>query len=119
MAALLDCCTNFFKQWGLEITAVDTRDSSAIESAIQPNTKAIYFEPITNPLLRVTSVENVAQIAQKHDLLTIVDNTFLSPYYLKPIPLGADIVVHSATKYLSGHSDVSAGAVITANKKIK
>ena len=108
----------FFKQWGLEITAVDTRDSRAIESAIQPNTKAIYFEPITNPLLRVTSVENVAQIAQKHDLLTIVDNTFLSPYYLKPIPLGADIVVHSATKYLSGHSDVSAGAVITANKKL-
>lgn len=108
----------FFKQWGLEIAAVDTRDLQAVEKAIQSNTKAIYFEPITNPLLRVTNVKSIAEIAKKHGLLTIVDNTFLSPYYLQPLSLGADIVIHSATKYLSGHSEVSAGAVITATKEL-
>ena len=102
----------FFARWGLSITAVDTRDLAAIEGAIRPNTKAIYFEPVTNPLLQVTSVSDVAQLAHQHQLLTIVDNTFLSPYLLRPLTLGADVVIHSATKYLSGHSDVSAGAVI-------
>lgn len=66
----------FFARWGLEITAVDTRDPQAIEAAIQDNTKAIYFEPVTNPLLQVTSVRQVAVIAKQHGLLTIVDNTF-------------------------------------------
>lgn len=108
----------FFERWGLEITAVDTRDLQAVEEAIQPNTKAIYFEPITNPLLQVTVVKDVATLAHKHNLLTIVDNTFLSPYLLRPLELGADIVVHSATKYLSGHSDVSAGAVIVNDQQL-
>ena len=90
----------FFERWGLKITAVDTRNLAAIEAAIQPNTKAIYFEPVTNPLLQVTSVQKVAALAQQHHLLTIVDNTFLSPYLLQPLTLGADIVIHSATKYL-------------------
>lgn len=108
----------FFARWGLSITAVDTRDTAAITNAIRPNTKAIYFEPVTNPLLQVTSIKKVATIAHKHNLLTIVDNTFLSPYLLRPLSLGADIVIHSATKYLSGHSDVSAGAVIVANKEL-
>lgn len=102
----------FFAQWGLEVTAVDTRDLRAVEGAIRPNTKAIYFEPVTNPLLQVTPVHAVADLAHRHQLLTIVDNTFLSPYLLQPLRLGADIVIHSATKYLSGHSDVSAGAVV-------
>lgn len=101
----------FFARWGLEITAVDTRDLAAVERAIKPNTKAVYFEPVTNPLLQVTSVRAVARLAHQHRLLTIVDNTFLSPYLLRPLTLGADIVIHSATKYLSGHSDVSAGVV--------
>lgn len=108
----------FFAKWGLKITAVDTRDIDAVENAIQPNTKAIYFEPVTNPLLQVTSVERIATLAHHHHLLTIVDNTFLSPYLLQPIPLGADIVIHSATKYLSGHSDISAGAVIVKDQKL-
>lgn len=108
----------FFERWGLTITAVDTRDLVAIEKAIQPNTKAIYFEPVTNPLLEVTSISKVAQLAHQHNLLTIVDNTFLSPYLLRPLTLGADIVIHSATKYLSGHSDISAGAVIVKDKVI-
>lgn len=108
----------FFHRWGLEITAVDTRNTAAIERAIRPNTKGIYFEPITNPLLQVTSVKAVARLAKRHHLLTIVDNTFLSPYLLRPLTQGADIVIHSATKYLSGHSDVSAGAVIVKGKEL-
>lgn len=108
----------FFERWGLTITAVDTRDLGTIEKAIRPNTKAIYFEPVTNPLLQVTSITEVAQLAHQHNLLTIVDNTFLSPYLLRPLTLGADIVIHSATKYLSGHSDISAGAVIVKDEAI-
>lgn len=108
----------FFARWGLSITAVDTRDPAAITQAIRPNTKAIYFEPVTNPLLQVTSIQQMAKLAHQHHLLTIVDNTFLSPYLLRPLTLGADIVVHSATKYLSGHSDVSAGAVVIANQAL-
>lgn len=108
----------FFARWGLSITAVDTRDLNAVENAIQDNTKAIYFEPITNPLLEVSSVKDLADLAHRHHLLTLVDNTFLSPYLLQPLELGADIVIHSATKYLSGHSDISAGAVIVKDPKL-
>lgn len=108
----------FFKRWGLEVTLVDTRDLNAIEKAIKPNTKAIYFEPITNPLLQVSSIPQIASLAKKHHLLTLVDNTFLSPYLCQPLTLGADIVIHSATKYLAGHSEVSAGAVIVKNEAL-
>ncbi|MFR4968437.1 trans-sulfuration enzyme family protein [Lactobacillus kalixensis] len=108
----------FFKQWGLEISAVDTRNLTAIESAIKANTKAIYFEPITNPLLQVSSIKKIADLVHQYNLLTIVDNTFLSPYLLKPLDYGADIVIHSATKYLSGHSDVSAGAIIVKDQEL-
>lgn len=103
---------NYFLRWGLEVTAVDTRKPEEIRAAIRANTKAIYFEPLTNPLLQVTSVKQIAALAQKYGLLTIVDNTFLTPYLQQPLKLGADIVIHSATKYLSGHSDVSAGIVV-------
>lgn len=108
----------FFSRWGLEITAVDTRDLAAVAAAIKPNTKAIYFEPVTNPLLQVTPISAVAKLAHQHSLLTIVDNTFLSPYLLRPLEHGADIVIHSATKYLSGHSDVSAGVVTVKDQEL-
>lgn len=108
----------FFARWGIEITAVDTRNLAAIKQAIRPNTKAIYFEPVTNPLLQVTPVQAVANLAHRYHLLTIVDNTFLSPYFLRPLDLGADMVIHSATKYLSGHSDVSAGVITVNNKQL-
>ncbi|GEO63612.1 trans-sulfuration enzyme family protein [Companilactobacillus nantensis] len=108
----------FLKRWQLEFTAVDTQNPAEIEAAIKPNTKAIYFESFTNPLLHVTSVKATAKVAQKHHILTIVDNTFLSPYLQRPLDLGADIVIHSATKYLSGHSDVIAGMVVTKDKKL-
>ncbi|GMA67168.1 cystathionine gamma-synthase [Leuconostoc gelidum subsp. gelidum] len=101
------------KRQGLTFTIIDTRDLNAVENAIQDNTKAIYFETPTNPLLRITDVQAISQIAQQHQLLSIVDNTFASPYIQKPIVLGADIVVHSASKYLGGHSDLIAGLVIT------
>lgn len=108
----------FFKRWNLEFTAVDTQNSEEIEAAIRPNTKAIYFESFTNPLLHVTSVKKTAEVAKRHNLLTIVDNTFLSPYLQRPLDLGADIVIHSATKYLSGHSDVIAGMAVAKDAKI-
>lgn len=104
---------DFFKRWQLEFTEVDTQDLKAVEAAIQPNTKAIYFETFSNPLLKVTSVKAIAKIARAHDCLTIVDNTFLTPYLQRPLDLGADLVIHSATKYLGGHSDVIAGIVVT------
>ncbi|WP_195701946.1 trans-sulfuration enzyme family protein [Companilactobacillus futsaii] len=108
----------FFKRWQIGFTAVDTQNLDEIRQAIKSNTKAIYFESFTNPLLHVTSVAGVSKVAKANNLLTIVDNTFLSPYLQRPLDLGADIVVHSATKYLSGHSDVIAGIAIAKDKDI-
>jgi cystathionine beta-lyase len=108
----------FFKRWQIEFTAVDTQNLDEIRQAIKPNTKAIYFESFTNPLLHVTSVAGVSKVAKANNLLTIVDNTFLSPYLQRPLNLGADVVIHSATKYLSGHSDVIAGIAVAKDKDI-
>lgn len=108
----------FFKRWQIEFTAVDTQNLDEIRQAIKPNTKAIYFESFTNPLLHVTSVAGVSKVAKANNLLTIVDNTFLSPYLQRPLNLGADIVIHSATKYLSGHSDVIASIAVAKDEDI-
>jgi Cystathionine beta-lyases/cystathionine gamma-synthases len=108
----------FFERWQIECTAVDTQNPAEIKAAIQPNTKAIYFESFTNPLLHVTSVKAASQVMKKHGLLTIVDNTFLTPYLQRPLDLGADIVIHSATKYLAGHSDVIAGVAVAKTKEL-
>ncbi|TWT03456.1 bifunctional cystathionine gamma-lyase/homocysteine desulfhydrase [Planomicrobium sp. CPCC 101079] len=99
-------------RFGLEFTFVDTGDLTAVEAAVQENTKAIFIETPTNPLLKVTDIEAVAKFAKSKNLLTIVDNTFMTPYLQNPIKLGADIVLHSATKYIGGHSDVVAGLVV-------
>lgn len=109
---------DYFVPLGLTITTVDIQNIAAIEKAVTPNTKAIYFETIDNPLLHVASVKQIAKIAQAHTLLTIVDNTFLTPYLQQPLDLGADIVIHSATKYLSGHGDVLAGLVVAKDEEI-
>lgn len=106
------------KRFGLEFTVVDTRDLKAVESAVQENTKAIYLETPTNPLLHVSDIQAISEIAKRYDLKTIVDNTFATLYNQNPLTLGADIVVHSATKYLGGHSDVVAGLAITNDEKI-
>ncbi|MBO9130438.1 bifunctional cystathionine gamma-lyase/homocysteine desulfhydrase [Bacillus sp. 165] len=105
-------------RFGLEHTFVDTTSLENIINAIQENTKAIYIETPTNPLLKVTDVEEVAVLAKQRGLLTIVDNTFLTPYWQTPLSLGADIVLHSATKYLGGHSDVVAGVVAVNNEQL-
>ncbi|KUP05800.1 cystathionine gamma-synthase [Bacillus coahuilensis m2-6] len=105
-------------RFGIESTFVDTSDLATIENEIKPNTKAIYIETPTNPLLKVTDIKGASDIAKKHSLLTIVDNTFSTPYWQNPIELGADIVLHSATKYLGGHSDVVAGLVVVNSKEL-
>ena len=99
---------------GVEFTRVDCSSADTdIEGLIKDNTKAIYVETPTNPMMRVIDIQKVAEIAKKHNLLLIVDNTFLSPYFQNPLDLGADIVIHSGTKFLGGHNDTIAGFVVT------
>ncbi|AIE60827.1 bifunctional cystathionine gamma-lyase/homocysteine desulfhydrase [Bacillus methanolicus] len=105
-------------RFGIDSTFVDTSSLENIEKEIKPNTKAIYIETPTNPLLKITDIASASEIAKKHHLLTIVDNTFSTPYWQQPLNLGADIVLHSATKYLGGHSDVVAGLVVVNSDKL-
>ena len=109
-----------FNRWGLVSYPVDTQDLRELEHAIgghgeQAPAKAVYFETLTNPLLQVNDVHAIAEIAHKYGAIVIVDTTFVTPYLQQPLDLGADIVIHSATKYLAGHSDVVAGLVAVAN----
>ncbi len=108
--------THIYQKFGIQITYVDTTQVSVIEDAISPKTKLIWIESPTNPTLKISDIEAIGKIAKKHDILLCVDNTFATPILQKPLDLGADIVVHSATKYLGGHSDLIAGAVITKTK---
>lgn len=101
------------KKNGLKVDYADTSDLAAIRSLIRPETKAIYIETPTNPMMQVTDIAAVCEIAKNLNLLVIVDNTFLTPYYQRPLVLGADIVIHSGTKYLSGHNDTLAGFLVT------
>ena len=101
-----------FKQFGLEYGIVDTSDSTAIEAAITDDVRAILIESPANPLMTVTDIAAVSALAKAHGILTLVDNTFMTPYLQRPLALGADIVIHSATKYLGGHSDLVAGLVV-------
>ncbi|KIQ94517.1 Cystathionine gamma-lyase [Anoxybacillus thermarum] len=110
--------TKVLNRLGIASTFVDTSDLSNIEAHIQRNTKAIYIETPTNPLLKITDIQGASAIAKRHGLLMIVDNTFSTPYWQTPIALGADIVIHSATKYLGGHSDVVAGLVVVNNEQL-
>ncbi len=103
-----------WKRYGLTFTYVDASDASKVKAAILPNTKMIWVETPTNPLLRLCDIKAIAAVAKEKKLITVVDNTFASPYLQNPLALGADIVVHSVTKYLGGHSDVIGGAVITS-----
>jgi len=104
--------------YGLEFSFVDTSDIGNVERALRPTTKMVFVETPTNPMLRLTNLATLADLCKKHDLLLTVDNTFLSPYFQRPLELGADIVVHSSTKYLNGHSDVIGGIVLLNNEKI-
>ncbi|WP_286905074.1 trans-sulfuration enzyme family protein [Clostridium sp. UBA1652] len=104
-----------FNNFNLKYEIIDTNDENEILSKIDESVKAIFIETPTNPLLNITDISKVSSIAKKHKLLTIVDNTFMTPYLQNPIDLGADIVIHSATKYLGGHSDLIAGLVVVNN----
>ncbi|HEY3367262.1 MAG TPA: bifunctional cystathionine gamma-lyase/homocysteine desulfhydrase [Symbiobacteriaceae bacterium] len=101
-----------FRRFGLEATYVDTSTAANVEAALKPNTKALLIETPTNPLLKVTDLAAMGQVAKRRGLLFIVDNTFMTPYWQRPLEQGADIVWHSATKYLGGHSDVVAGVAV-------
>lgn len=100
-----------FNHFGISYSIEDTTDLKSLDEKVTPDVKAIMIESPANPLLTVTDIAGVAEIAEKHDILSIVDNTFMTPYLQRPIELGVNIVVHSATKYLGGHSDVVAGLV--------
>lgn len=102
---------------GIEFTRIDC-SSADVEKYIKDNTKAIYIETPTNPMMRVVDIEKVAKIAKSHDLMLIVDNTFLSPYFQNPLDLGADVVIHSGTKFLGGHNDTLAGFVVTSREDV-
>lgn len=108
---------NVSKKNGITFSSIDCYKED-VESYVNEKTKAIYIETPTNPMMNVTDIEALSGIAQKHNLLLIVDNTFLSPYFQNPLDLGADIVVHSGTKYLGGHNDTLAGFLITKREDI-
>ncbi|MBU9722945.1 MULTISPECIES: cystathionine beta-lyase [Bacillaceae] len=110
--------TEVLGRFGVEYTFVDASDVEKVEAAIQPNTKIVYLETPSNPLLKITDLEEVCKIAKKHGCLTYVDNTFLTPELQKPLELGADVVLHSATKFLAGHSDVVAGLAVVKDPEL-
>ncbi|KAF5276271.1 hypothetical protein FQA39_LY06620 [Lamprigera yunnana] len=109
---------NVAKSFGITTSFVDLTDLDNIRDAIQPNTKLIWLETPTNPILKIIDIRAVSAVAKKHKLLLAVDNTFLTPYLQRPLELGADIVAHSLTKYMNGHSDVVMGAIIVNDDKL-
>ncbi len=107
--------TKIFAQHGITTTFVDVTDVVAVRAAFRPNTKLLWIETPTNPMLRVADIAALSAVAKAHNALTVVDNTFASPYLVQPLALGADIVSYSTTKYHGGHSDVIGGALVTNN----
>ncbi len=110
--------TKIYHKFGITSKFLDLTDHSTLEDHISSSTKMIWIETPTNPMLNIIDIEAVCRIAKQHNILTVVDNTFASPYLQTPLDLGADIVMHSSTKYLGGHSDVVQGAAITSNKDL-
>lgn len=107
--------TTFFDRFQLDVTFVDASDLDNIRRNITDRTKAIFLETPSNPLLKITDLRGAVEIAKEHQLISIIDNTFMSPYLQQPLQLGIDIVIHSATKFIGGHSDVVAGLVVVRN----
>lgn len=105
--------TELLEKFKIEYTFVEEAPAVNWSNAIRPNTKMIYMETPSNPTLKITDIKSVATIARRNEILTVCDNTFMTPYYQNPLELGVDIVVHSGTKFLNGHSDVMAGLVVT------
>ncbi len=107
-----------FKKMGIEFSFVDLADLNQAEKAFRPNTKLLWMETPTNPMLKILDIQTLSSLAKKRGVLTVVDNTFMSSYFQKPLQLGADIVVHSVTKYMNGHSDVVGGVLATNNSQV-
>jgi cystathionine beta-lyase len=103
---------------GISSTFVDATNLAAIEAAVRPETKGLYLETPSNPLLKITDLRGAAAIARKHGLITLVDNTFMTPYLQRPLELGCDIVLHSGTKFLNGHSDVICGFAVVRDTEL-
>jgi cystathionine beta-lyase len=110
--------TSLFKRWGLAVTFADSADHDAVRRAITPATRGLFVETPANPLLQVTDLRAMAAIAREHGLLAITDNTFMTPHLQRPLEFGFDVVVHSATKFLGGHSDVIAGVAVTREEAL-
>ena len=106
------------KDFGLEFSWVDTSDTSNIKKAIKKNTKMVFVETPTNPMLILTDLAEVAKVSKENNLISVVDNTFASPYFQNPLTFGIDIVLHSQTKYINGHSDVIGGILVTSNERL-
>ena len=109
---------NVMQHFGLEFTFLRMDDRERIERAIKPNTRMLWLETPSNPLLNIVDIEMAVDIAKRHNLMTVIDNTFATPYFLRPIEYGIDLVVHSTTKYLNGHCDVVGGAVVTTTDEL-
>lgn len=110
--------TQVLNKQNIHFSILDLNNLEDVERAIQKNTRVILLESPSNPLLKIVDIAQISELAKKHGLLTVVDNTFASPYFQRPLHLGADIVVHSATKYLGGHSDLVAGVAVTNDPKL-
>lgn len=111
-------CTKVLSRFGVTFTFADTSDPASVDAAIQDNTRLIFTETPANPTLKVTDVAAISAIAKRHGIPHAVDNTFLTPYYMRPLELGADIVVYSTTKYLDGHNATVGGAVVSRTKEL-
>ncbi len=109
---------NVMRDFGLEFTFLRMDSRQTVEEAIRPNTRMLWLETPSNPLLNIVDIEMAVNIAKKHNLMTVIDNTFATPYFLRPIDYGIDLVVHSTTKYLNGHCDVVGGAVVTTTDEL-
>lgn len=111
-------CEEIYKRYGLEFEFVDTSDIKKFETAIKKTTKGVLIETPTNPMMKVTDIRKASKTCKNLGIILIVDNTFLTPYFQRPLELGADIVVHSATKYLGGHNDTLAGLIVTSDDEL-
>lgn len=110
--------TQILPNYGIDYTFVDCGDKAALEAAFKPNTKVVYIETPSNPTLKVTDIKQVVAVAHAHNALVFADNTFMTPIFQKPLNLGVDLVLHSGTKFLAGHSDILAGLIVTKTKEL-
>ena len=118
-AGAMTLLRDYLPRWGITVTLVDQTDTAAFAAAIRPETRLLYVETPVNPLMQITDLRSIVALARAHDLLTVCDNTFATPINQRPLELGIDAVIHSATKYIGGHHDATAGAIVGARELIE